>query len=116
MDLNFLKKLILPPNQGRGISAKDRDLIDRLQGELRRYKQMSASDHDYMLSKNQQLQRDAVDYLNKQKELQDKIVKLEAQKSRIEEVFKSTMKGGNMDLIDQVQLMVRKVEFMEEQS
>jgi len=26
------------------------------------------------------------------------------------------MKGGNMDLIDEVQMMARKIEFLEEQS
>jgi len=29
-----------------------------------------------------------------------KVSKLEAQKQRLEDVFKSTMKGGTMDLID----------------
>lgn len=77
---------------------------------------LQEGDNDYMLQKNHQLQRDNFDNLNKQKELQDKIVKLESQKSRLEDVFKSTMKGGTMDLIDQVQMMVRKIEFMEEQS
>lgn len=77
---------------------------------------MHGSDAEYMVAKTQQLQRDAVDHLNKQKELQDKITKLEAQKQRVEDVFKSTMKGGTMDLIDQVQMMVRKIEFLEEQS
>jgi len=31
-----------------------------------------------------------------------KVEKLESQKSRLEDIFKATMKGGTMDLIDQV--------------
>jgi hypothetical protein len=48
--------------------------------------------------------------------LAKKVKSLEAQKERLENVFKSTMKGGNMDLIDEVQLLVRRIEFLEEQS
>lgn len=95
-------------------SAGQQEVIDQLRAEVKRLKMFSQNDNDYMLTKNQQLQRDLVDGLNKQKDMQNKIVKLEAQKQRIEDVFKSTMKGGTMDLIDQVQMMVRKIEFLEE--
>ena len=47
--------------------------------------------------------------------MQSRVNKLESQKTRLESVFKSTMKGGNMDLIDEVQLLVRRIEFLEEQ-
>ena len=53
---------------------------------------------------------------NEKQSLQQKVNKLEAQKSRLEQVFKSTMKGGNMDLIDEVQMLVRRIDYLEEQS
>ena len=59
-----------------------------------------------------QKQLDVVEGDNQQ--LQAKVNKLEAQKSRLESVFKSSMKGGNMELFDEVQMMVRRIEFLEE--
>ena len=47
-------------------------------------------------------------------ELQQKLHKLESQKTRLESVFKQTMKSGNMDLLDEVQLLVRRIEFLED--
>ena len=61
-----------------------------------------------------QKQLDLVESDNQQ--LQAKVNKLEAQKSRLESVFKSSMKGGNMELFDEVQMMIRRIEFLEEQS
>jgi hypothetical protein len=34
----------------------------------------------------------------------------------LEQVFKATMKGGTSDLIEEVQMLVRRIEFLEEQS
>jgi len=48
--------------------------------------------------------------------LQQRISKLEAQKSRLEQVFKATMKGDNQSIIDEVQMLIRRIEFLEEQS
>lgn len=42
--------------------------------------------------------------------------KLETQKGRVEDLLKQTMKAGNMDLIDEVGILVRRIEFLEEQS
>ena len=42
--------------------------------------------------------------------------KLETQKGRVEDLLKQTMKAGNMDLIDEVGIIVRRIEFLEEQS
>ena len=68
------------------------------------------------MSKTQKLQRGICDADDAKRELQQKINKLEAQKGRLEQVFKATMKGGNTDLIDEVQMLVRRIEFLEEQS
>ena len=68
------------------------------------------------MSKTQKLQREICDADDAKRELQQKINKLEAQKGRLEQVFKATMKGGNTDLIDEVQMLVRRIEFLEEQS
>ena len=68
------------------------------------------------MGKTQKLQRDLCDADDAKRELQQKINKLEAQKGRLEQVFKATMKGGNTDLIDEVQMLVRRIEFLEEQS
>lgn len=48
--------------------------------------------------------------------LVQKINRLEAQKTRLESVFKTTMKSDKMDLIDEVQLLVRRIEHLEEQN
>ena len=62
------------------------------------------------------LRSEIVDAENTKTQMKVKIDKLEAQKSRLEDIFKATMKGGTMDLIDQVQLMVRRIDYLEEQS
>ena len=48
--------------------------------------------------------------------LVEKVRKLEMQKGRVEDLLKQSMKGGNMDLIDEVGILVRRIEFLEEQS
>ena len=69
-----------------------------------------------MFMKSQKMQREFQDSEEQKQALQAKINKLEAQKSRLEQVFKATMKGGNQDLIDEVQLLIRRIEYLEEQS
>ena len=68
------------------------------------------------MGKTQKLQREISEAEDAKRELQNKVNKLEAQKSRLEQVFKATMKGGNNDLIDEVQMLVRRIEYLEEQS
>lgn len=68
------------------------------------------------MGKTLKLKREVMEVENEKQQLQQKVNKLEAQKSRLEQVFKATMKGGNMDLIDEVQLMIRRIEYLEEQS
>ena len=48
-----------------------------------------------MQRENDQMEQDRTNLVNK-------VNKLEAQKTRLESVFKSTMKSGKMDLIDDV--------------
>ena len=48
LDLNFLKK-ILPS------TSKDKQLVENLQNEVQRLKQMQSSDNDYMIGKAQKL-------------------------------------------------------------
>ena len=55
-----------------------------------------------MLQKVNRLQRELVDVEQSKKELKTQCSKLENQKNRLENVFKATMKGGNMDLVDEV--------------
>ena len=69
-----------------------------------------------MLQKVNRLQRELVDVEQSKKELKTQCSKLENQKNRLENVFKATMKGGNMDLVDEVQMLVRRIEFLEEQA
>ena len=68
------------------------------------------------MGQSQKLQRQLSHIENEKLDLQQKVHKLESQKSRLETVFKQTMKSGSMDLIDEVQLLVRRIEFLEEQS
>jgi hypothetical protein len=92
------------------------DLVKRLQDEVRRLKQNQNDEVDFAMGKTQKLQREISEADDSKRELQQKINKLEAQKGRLEQVFKATMKGGNTDLIDEVQMLVRRIEFLEEQS
>ena len=92
IDLVFLKSLL----------GGNDDLVKRLQDEVRRLKQAQNDEVDFAMGKTQKLQRDIVDADDAKRELQQKIIKLEAQKGRLEQVFKATMKGGNTDLIDEV--------------
>ena len=92
IDLVFLKSLL----------GGNDDLVKRLQDEVRRLKQAQNDEVDFAMGKTQKLQRDIVDADDTKRELQQKINKLEAQKGRLEQVFKATMKGGNTDLIDEV--------------
>jgi ferritin-like metal-binding protein YciE len=66
------------------------------------------------MSKTIRLQKEIADSDDTKRELQQKITKLEAQKSRLEQVFKATMKSGTSDLVDEVQLLIRRIEFLEE--
>jgi seryl-tRNA synthetase len=104
--LVFLKSLL----------GGNEDLVKRLQDEVRRLKQAQNDEVDFAMGKTQKLQREICDADDAKRELQQKINKLEAQKGRLEQVFKATMKGGNTDLIDEVQMLVRRIEFLEEQS
>ncbi len=90
--------------------------IHRLNIEIRRLKSMNMEDLELQNSKNVQMKRELLQYQNQNQDLSTKVNKLEAQKNRLEQVFKTTMKGGNMDLIDEVQMLVRRIEFLEEQS
>ena len=65
------------------------------------------------MGQSQKLQRQLSHIENEKLDLQQKVHKLESQKSRLETVFKQTMKSGSMDLIDEVQLLVRRIEFLE---
>ena len=76
----------------------------------------SSNDVQYYQQKTHKLQREVADIDNEKRDIQLKLNKMEAQKQRLEQVFKSTMKGGNMDLIDEVQMLVRRIEFLEDQS
>lgn len=106
IDLAFLKSLL----------GGNDDLVKRLQDEVRRLKQNQNDEVDFAMGKTQKLQREISEADDSKRELQQKINKLEAQKGRLEQVFKATMKGGNTDLIDEVQMLVRRIEFLEEQS
>ena len=100
----------------KSLLGGNEDLVKRLQDEVRRLKQAQNDEVDFAMGKTQKLQRDICDADDAKRELQQKINKLEAQKGRLEQVFKATMKGGNTDLIDEVQMLVRRIEFLEEQS
>lgn len=73
-------------------------------------------DYDFAQEKTMKLRREISEIEAEKRELQQKNNKLEAQKSRLESIFKSTMKGGSMELIDEVQMLIRRIEFLEEQS
>ena len=100
----------------KSLLGGNEDLVKRLQDEVRRLKQAQNDEVDFAMGKTQKLQREICDADDAKRELQQKINKLEAQKGRLEQVFKATMKGGNTDLIDEVQMLVRRIEFLEEQS
>merc|ERR1719446_270891 len=92
-------------------------LVQSLKDEVKKLRQQAQEQEmDMTFNKAARIQKqlDVVEGDNQQ--LQAKINKLEAQKSRLESVFKSSMKGGNMELFDEVQMMVRRIEFLEEQS
>ena len=73
-------------------------------------------DYNIAMNKVSRMQREMDAMEEERTNLMGKLNKLEAQKTRLESVFKSTMKSGKMDLIDDVQLLVRRIEFLEEQS
>ena len=108
VDMEFLKSLLGGSN--------DQGMIKKLQDEIRRLKQNQNDEVDFAMGKTQKLQREISEAEDAKRELQNKVNKLEAQKSRLEQVFKATMKGGNNDLIDEVQMLVRRIEYLEEQS
>ena len=109
IDLPFLKSML-------GGGTNDSSEIKKLQDEIRRLKQAQNDEVDFAMGKTQKLQREIADGDEAKRELQQKVNKLEAQKSRLEQVFKATMKGGTSDLIEEVQMLVRRIEFLEEQS
>ena len=87
----------------------------QLKDEIRRLRNKD-QDFEFTMGQSQKLQRQLSHIENEKLDLQQKVHKLESQKSRLETVFKQTMKSGSMDLIDEVQLLVRRIEFLEEQS
>lgn len=67
------------------------------------------------MNKANRLQRELTQTEEDRAALAQKVNKLEAQKTRLESIFKQTMRSDKMDLIDDVQLLVRRVEYLEEQ-
>lgn len=76
----------------------------------------NGGDYDFAMTKVNRLQKELALVEEERSNLAQKVNKLESQKTRLESVFKSTMKSDNMDLIDEVQLLVRRIEYLEEQS
>lgn len=74
MDLQFLKSLL----------GGNDDLVKRLTEEVRRLKQQQNDEVNFAMGKTQKLQRDIAEADDAKRELQQKINKLEAQKSRLE--------------------------------
>lgn len=111
MDISYLIQ-ILKSDSNKNENKK----VESLEKEVKKLKEMLREDNDYLVNKNKKIQRDIAQVEEEKRELQQKIVKLEGQKSRLEDIFKASMKGGTMDLIDQVQLMARRIEYLEEQS
>ena len=63
---------------------------------------MLAQGDDLQDRKMARLRSEVIDADNEKSALKAKVEKLESQKTRLEDIFKATMKGGTMDLIDQV--------------
>ena len=68
------------------------------------------------MNKVGRLQRELGEMEEERTKMVQKVNRLEAQKSRLESVFKTTLKSDKMDLIDDVQLLVRRIEHLEEQT
>ncbi len=113
IDLHFLESLLPSRAKDEGQSAQT---VARLQEELRLLKQQQYSENDFMTLKSQKMQREFLQVEDEKAALQVKVNKLEAQKSRLEQVFKASMKGDNQSIIDEVQMLIRRIEFLEEQS
>ena len=117
IDIVQLRELLNPAAVKRSapeaVSAPE---MKRLLEDNKRLREMLEDDNGFNDIKVQKLRSEVADSEMDKRVLKQKVDKLEAQKTRLEEIFKATMKGGTMELIDQVQLMVRRIEFLEEQS
>lgn len=102
--------------QSKAMIAHLKDQIEGLKQEIKNLKGQKNEDYDHAITKVGRLQREIAAMEDERTSLLQKINKLEAQKTRLESVFKSTMKSDKMDLIDEVQLLVRRIEYLEEQN
>lgn len=102
--------------QSKAMISHLKDQIEGLKQEVKNLKGQKNEDYDHAITKVGRLQREIATMEDERTSLLQKINKLEAQKTRLESVFKSTMKSDKMDLIDEVQLLVRRIEFLEEQN
>lgn len=111
-------RALLNPTAGKRTApeAASGPEMKRLLEDNKRLREMLEDDNGFNDIKVQKLRSEVADSEMDKRQLKQKVDKLEAQKARLEDIFKATMKGGTMELIDQVQLMVRRIEFLEEQS
>lgn len=105
----------MPKQAGGQVDAQRVAQLEMENQKLRR-RLADGDDYDFAQEKTMKLRREISEIEAEKRELQQKNNKLEAQKSRLESIFKSTMKGGSADLIDEVQMLIRRIEFLEEQS
>lgn len=115
IDIVQLRALLNPAvAQRQAPEAASSSELRRLMEDNKRLREMLEDDNGFNDIKVQKLRSEIADSEMDKRVLKQKVEKLEAQKSRLEDIFKATMKGGTMELIDQVQLMVRRIEFLEE--
>jgi hypothetical protein len=100
------------------VNQESQALIGNLKEQVQMLKHRSeqAGDFDIAMNKVQRLQREMSEMEEERTKMVQKINRLEAQKTRLESVFKTTMKSDKMGLIDEVQLLVRRIEHLEEQN
>jgi methyl coenzyme M reductase gamma subunit len=103
--------------------TEHKTLIDHLKEQINNMKQETVDvkkqrtdDYDHAITKIGRQQKEMAAMEDERVEFLKKINKLEAQKTRLESVFKSTMKSDKMDLINEVQMLVRRIEYLEEQN
>lgn len=106
----FLKQVAQPTD------SESIQLIESLKDQVRRLKSQQNEEEDVNNSKAKKLQQLLDEAEIDRQTLVEKVRKLEMQKGRVEDLLKQSMKGGNMDLIDEVGILVRRIEFLEEQS
>jgi len=99
IDLQLLKQFLPKSNNN---DAEAQQLIKALKDQVRNLKMQQNDESDMAFSKAARLQQQLHEVDGERADLFKKVKSLEAQKERLEQVFKSTMKGGNMDLIDEV--------------